>query len=123
MKGMRVIYRIVHEYINIYMAYMADIDGASVQLSVRDLWPLACPSQDSSQFSHPDVLIACLAVGVGSLSPLRLTWLGFRFGGLRPGDFRRALQQLTRLARLEEGQGGWSPQVVFRLSQSSFEPV
>ena len=36
----------------------------------------------------------------------RLTWLGFRFGGLRPGDFRRALQQLTRLARLEEGQGG-----------------
>ncbi|CAE7362856.1 unnamed protein product [Symbiodinium sp. CCMP2592] len=41
---------------------------------------------ETSQFSHPDVLIG-------------LTWLAFRFGGLRQGDFRRALRALTRLRR------------------------
>eukprot|EP00931_Biecheleriopsis_adriatica_P057927 TRINITY_DN3440_c1_g1_i1.p1 TRINITY_DN3440_c1_g1~~TRINITY_DN3440_c1_g1_i1.p1 ORF type:complete len:2068 (-),score=475.91 TRINITY_DN3440_c1_g1_i1:13-5871(-) len=43
---------------------------------------------DTSQFSHPDVLIG-------------LTWLAFRLGGLRHGDFRRALRSLSRLQKLE----------------------
>ncbi|CAK8991914.1 Uncharacterized protein SCF082_LOCUS2863 [Durusdinium trenchii] len=43
---------------------------------------------DSSQFSHPDVLIG-------------LTWLAYRFGGMRPGDLKLALRSLGRLGRLD----------------------
>eukprot|EP00930_Biecheleria_cincta_P036032 TRINITY_DN2473_c0_g3_i1.p1 TRINITY_DN2473_c0_g3~~TRINITY_DN2473_c0_g3_i1.p1 ORF type:complete len:3331 (+),score=578.52 TRINITY_DN2473_c0_g3_i1:683-9994(+) len=43
---------------------------------------------DASQFSHPDVLIG-------------LTWLAFRFAGLRRGDFRAGLQSLLKLQKSE----------------------
>ncbi|CAK0868701.1 unnamed protein product, partial [Prorocentrum cordatum] len=43
---------------------------------------------DTSQFSHPDVQIG-------------LTWLAYRFTGLRHGDFARALRCLCRMHRQE----------------------